>query len=68
MSWEMYLAIYVTGAVVCILLTSYALKQEETQHGQSIILGMGCLIVLLWPLALAWGVIVGVGYQTRSKA
>lgn len=52
MSWEAFLALYIAGAVLCIFIVAVALKKETTQHGQEIILGMGCLLVFLWPLAL----------------
>lgn len=61
MSWEAFLALYIAGAVVCVFITTAAMRRETTAHGQDIILGMGCLLVILWPLALAWAAIVGVG-------
>ena len=53
--------IYVIGAVICAFIAFGAVAHETTSHGQDILIGSGCLLVLFWPIVLVWAAIVGIG-------
>lgn len=55
------LGIYALGFVAMVILLIVTTANEPTAHGQSILLGYGCLLVILWPLALAWCALIWIG-------
>ena len=59
MSW--ILAIYVVGLFGAAVMMLGAVSSETTSHGQGILLLFGIPLVLFWPLAVAWFLIVGIG-------
>ena len=55
------IGIYVIGSVILAVVMMGAVASETTAHGQEILIGMGCLLVLFWPIALIWASIVAIG-------
>lgn len=51
------LEIYIVGILLIWFGTSLAMKSEPTTHGQNVLLSMGCIGGLLWPLFLAYFII-----------
>jgi len=54
--------IWAIGAVIGFVLTLRATAAETTAHGQGIILPMGILLSIFWPLAFAWIALIGLGF------
>lgn len=52
MNWGLVLAIYAIGVVVVWLFMLSQVAKEPTSHGQGILLPMGVIAVLAWPLAI----------------
>ena len=61
--------IYVIGSVIFAFIAFGAVAHETTAHGQEILMGMGCLLVLFWPLVLIWSafdaIAMGIGALVR---
>ena len=53
-------AIYGIGCVFFFLVLLRVTTSEPTAHGQEIILGIGLVLVVCWPLALVWALGVGI--------
>lgn len=62
MTLSTVLTIYAIGFATVIAAMWLALRKEPTAHGQIVGTQMGCLLALLWPLALVYGVIFGIGF------
>ena len=58
---EIAIVFYVLGLVAGLFLTFNAAAQEPTAHGQSIIVPIGLALSVVWPLALVWALLVGLG-------
>lgn len=60
MTWALFLSIYAIGFILCAVWLGGMISSEPTAHGQSILIGYGCLLLIAWPLVLVWCAIVGV--------
>lgn len=58
--------VYLLGFFAVAAVTYLAACNEPTAHGQGIILPMGFLLALLWPVALVWVLIVVLVYAVRG--
>lgn|GEM_PF-1258943 len=56
---EKLIPAYLIGVFVVAYLGWGAISREPTSHGQAVLLPIGCVIVIFWPLALVW--VLGVG-------
>lgn len=64
--------IYLTGTGIVWLAAAYAYRAEPTVHGQDIIVPMGCVLGLLWPLSIAYLIVASpwiavTWWQTRNE-
>jgi hypothetical protein len=50
-------SIYLIGLGIVWLYAWHAISSEPTAHGQSILMPMGCLVGLFWPLVVAYLII-----------
>lgn len=61
----MIYAIYLGGFVLVVIWTMIAAGNEPTAHGQSIIVSMGLLFAMAWPLGLIWALVVTLALCAR---
>lgn len=65
------LGIWLAGFVIIQIAVRLMLKSEPTAHGQIVGRQFGCIIGLVWPIALPWfllvGLFVGAGRLFRRK-
>ena len=52
MSWLDLLLVYVAGLIGIVMLVRIALKNEPTAHGQIVGRQVGCIVAVLWPIAV----------------
>lgn len=57
---------YLIGLVAVVVLVQWAISGEPTAHGQIVGTQIGCLIALVWPLALLWFALIGAGHLVRQ--
>lgn len=57
-----WLAIYLAGFGAINILTWLCLRREPTAHGKIVGTQIGFWLGLLWPLALIWFTLVGIGF------
>lgn len=62
-----FLLLYGIGFALIVGAVHWSLRKEPTAHGQIVGRQMGCLVALLWPIALPWFALVGIAVLV-SKA
>lgn len=60
------LAIYIAGFVLVAVFTLSIASREPTAHGQSIIIPIGCMASVLWPIALVYLIVVSIVIAIRT--
>ena len=56
--WELLGGIYIIGMLAGLIWLMGVVGRETTAHGQEILLSIGCLAVIGWPLTLGWLIVV----------